>query len=292
MSRILVTGRDGQVARSLAQRNQGHEMIFAARPEMDLADPDSIRGAIRHARPDYIISAAAYTAVDKAESEADLAMLINGAAPGIIGQAAAELGVPVLHLSTDYVFDGSSEYPYRPEDPVAPLGAYGRSKLAGEQALAAAGAHYAIIRTAWVYSPFGSNFVKTMLRLAETRDEIAVVADQIGCPTSAFDIADMLLSIVSRWTRQPGLGLDRTYHYAGRGQASWAEMARAIFALSADMGGPSARVKEITTAEYPTAASRPANSRLNCADMENVFDMELRDWHSALETVVRQILNQ
>jgi dTDP-4-dehydrorhamnose reductase len=232
-----------------------------------------------------------FAAVDKAESEPDLAMAVNGVAPGVIGAAAAELGVPVLHLSTDYVFDGSSARPCRPEDPVAPLGVYGASKLAGEQALAASGATYAIIRTAWIYSPFGANFVKTMLRLAETRDELGVVADQIGCPTSALDIADMLLTIVARWQREPGLGANRVYHFAGRGEASWADMARQVFAVSAKLGGPNARVNDITTEQYPTPARRPANSRLDCADLEHAFDFALRDWHDSLEIVVRRLLN-
>ena len=188
--KILVTGREGQVATSLAERGEGRDLVFVARPEFDLADGESIGRVIGEAKPDLIISAAAYTAVDQAEDEPELAMAINGEAPVHIGRAAAAIGAPVLHLSTDYVFDGSGERAWTETDPTGPIGAYGKTKLAGEQALAASGATYAILRTAWVYSPFGNNFVKTMLRLADSRDALNVVADQHGNPTSALDIAD------------------------------------------------------------------------------------------------------
>lgn len=269
--RILVTGRDGQVARSLAERGGAHELVFAGRPELDLADPASIERTVAAVAPDLIVSAAAYTAVDKAEDEPELAMAVNGEGPGVLARAAARAGAPVIHLSTDYVFDGSLDRPWREDDPVAPLGVYGATKLAGEQAVAASGATYAILRTAWVYSPFGTNFVGTMLRLAERRGELSVVDDQIGCPTSALDIADAVRAVADAWRKAPRHGADAVYHFAGDGETSWAEFARAIFAESGRRGGPVAQVKGIPTSAYPTRARRPANSRLDCQKFARTF---------------------
>jgi dTDP-4-dehydrorhamnose reductase len=269
--KILVTGRDGQVARSLAERGGAHELTFAGRPELDLADPASIERAVAAAAPDLVVSAAAYTAVDKAEDEPDLAMAVNGEGPGALARAAARMGVPVIHLSTDYVFDGSLDRPWREDDPVAPINTYGATKLAGERAVAASGVAYAILRTAWVYSPFGSNFVRTMLRLAETRDALAVVDDQIGCPTSALDIADAILAIAGAWAAEPARGINTIYHFAGTGEASWADFARAIFEERGRRGGPAAEVKGIPASAYPTRARRPANSRLDCRKFAQAF---------------------
>jgi dTDP-4-dehydrorhamnose reductase len=287
--RILVTGRDGQVARSLAEHaGQGrHDLVFAARPGFDLTDPDSIRRTIADVGPHLILSCAAYTAVDQAEDEPDAAMAINGEAPGIIGEAAAKLGAPVIHLSTDYVFDGSGTRPWREDDPVAPLGVYGWTKLAGERALAASGARWAVVRTAWVYSPFGHNFVKSMLRLAGSRDELGVVSDQHGNSTSAGEIARALLTMADRidvadW--------NRVYHFAGTGDASWADFAEAVFKISAQAGGPSARVNRIETADFPTKARRPANSRLDCNAFTESFGFRAPEWRVSLEPVVRRLI--
>lgn len=289
--RILVTGRHGQVASALAEQATDHELVFAARPDLDLAHPDSIERAIAGAMPDLIFSVAAYTAVDKAEEEPELAMAINGIAPGVIGRAAAAIGAPVLHLSTDYVFDGSLDRPWREEDPVAPLGVYGATKLAGERALTGSGARHAILRTAWVYSPFGSNFVKTMLRLAQTRDEISVVADQFGCPTSAGDIATALIGIADRWAIDRALpGADRVYHFAGTGDTHWAGFAEAIFASSGGHGGPTARVVPIASSAYPTKARRPANSRLDSGAFAATFGYRAAAWRTSLDEVVRRVL--
>jgi dTDP-4-dehydrorhamnose reductase len=288
--RILVTGRDGQVARALAERADGPDLIFASRPGFDLAEPASIEGVIADVAPDLVISAAAYTAVDRAEDEADLAMAINGIAPGVIGRAAARLGAPVLHLSTDYVFDGHGDQPWREDDPTRPIGAYGRSKLAGEEALAASGADYAILRTAWVYSPFGTNFVKTMLRLAEARDELKVVADQYGNPTSAFDIADALLTVVARWQAEPEHGRNAVHHFAGSGFASWAEFARAIFSGSSARGGPTCDVTGIPSSEYPTKATRPGNSRLDCNRFAMTFGYQAPPWQRSLDETLERLL--
>ena len=280
--RIFVTGQQGQVAQSLvARKPDGVELVLAGRPQLDLEDAGSISRAVAETKPDFIFSIAAYTAVDKAEEEPERAMAVNGIAPGVLAQAAKACGAPILHLSTDYVFDGSLDRPYRVDDPVAPLGSYGRSKLAGEQAIAASGADHAIIRTAWVFSPYGANFMKTMLRLGADRPELRVVADQIGCPTSALDIADMLYAMAERW---PGQGSgNRLYHFAGSGETSWAGFASAIFAASK---GPLPVVHPITTAEYPTPAARPANSRLECSRITADFCITPRRWEDMLAEVI------
>lgn len=290
MMRILVTGRDGQLARSLAERNDGHQLIFASRPEFDLADPISIERVILEAKPDLIVSAAAYTAVDRAEIEAELAMTVNGEGIAALGIAARKIGAPVLHLSTDYVYDGQLDRPYRESDLTSPVGVYGRSKLAGERGLAASGASFAILRTAWVYSPFGNNFVKTMLRIARDQATLNIVRDQHGCPTSALDIADALMVIAKRWEAEPAHGAGQVYHCAGTGEATWAELARETFATSAALGGPVAEVNGIPSSEYPTKAVRPANSRLDCGLLERIFAFRARPWRTALYETVKRLL--
>jgi len=288
--KILVTGRKGQVARSLAGRGATHELIFAGRPELDLAEPASIERTVAAVAPDLIVSAAAYTAVDKAEDEPELVMKVNGEAPGVLARAAARIGAPVIHLSTDYVFDGSLDRPWREDDPVAPLGVYGATKLAGEEAVAASGARFAILRTAWVYSPFGQNFVKTMLRLAESRPTVSVVSDQMGCPTSAFDIAEAVLAIAAAWQTDPQSGVDAIYHFAGVDEASWADFAKAIFAESARLGGPTAEVTGIPTSAYPTQARRPANSRLDSTKFTQLFGYRAKPLAAALQEVLRPLI--
>jgi dTDP-4-dehydrorhamnose reductase len=288
--KILVTGREGQVAQSLAERDGGHELVFAGRPDLDLADPASIERAVAAVNPALVISAAAYTAVDKAEDEPELAMAANGEGPGVLARAAARIGAPVIHLSTDYVFDGSLDRPWREDDPVAPLGVYGATKLAGEQAIAASGATYAILRTAWVYSPFGANFVKTMLRLAETRDALNVVEDQQGCPTSAFDIADGIMAVVAVWQADPARGANGVYHLAGAGETHWAGFARSIFAASASRGGPSATVTGIPSSSYPTRAARPANSRLDCTRVAETFGYRAPPFSTSLGPVIGRLI--
>lgn len=289
--KILVTGRDGQVAQSLAERHAGRELVFAGRPELDLADPASIERAVAAINPALVISAAAYTAVDKAEDEPERAMAVNGEGPGVLARAAAKIGAPVIHLSTDYVFDGSLDRSWREDDPVAPLGVYGATKLAGEQAVAASGATHAILRTAWVYSPFGNNFVKTMLRLAETRDSLNVVEDQYGCPTSALDIADGIMAMVAAWQAEPARGTNAVYHLAGAGETDWAGFARAIFAESAKRGGPAAQVTGIPSSGYPTRAVRPANSRLDCARLAQVFGYRAPRWEDSLAVVMDRLVH-
>jgi dTDP-4-dehydrorhamnose reductase len=289
--RILVTGRDGQVASSLAERAGNYpalDLHFAARPEFDLAVPGSAAAAISEAKPALVISAAAYTAVDKAEQEPDLAQRINADAAGEIAAAAAEVSAPVIHLSTDYVFDGTGSAPMREDEPIAPLGSYGRTKAAGEDAVRAGQSDHLILRTAWVYSPFGANFVKTMLRLARDRDEIAVVADQVGSPTNALDLADVVLALTDRRLRGDAAGWSETYHAAGQGQASWAEFASEIMRLS----GSATRIRPITTAEFPTPVQRPSWSVLNGSKLEASFGLALPDWRSSLPQVVTRLQGQ
>lgn len=290
--RIAVTGKSGQVVNALIERGgaAGHDVIALGRPDMDLSDPASVACALEAAAPDVVVSAAAYTAVDKAEGEAELAHAVNGAGAGAVARAARALGVPVIHVSTDYVFDGTLDRPYRESDPTGPTGVYGASKLAGEQAvLAEHGDNAAILRVAWVYSPYGANFVKTMLRVAGDRDEVSVVADQVGNPTSALDIADGILLVAANLTASDDPALRGVFHMTARGEASWADFAQAIFAASASVGGPSATVRRITTADYPTSATRPANSRLDCARIAAVHGVTLPDWQGALTTVVTRL---
>lgn len=290
--RIAVTGKSGQVVTALIERGTtaGHEVIALGRPELDLADPASVASALEAVAPDVIVSAAAYTAVDKSEAETDLAHAVNGAGAGAVARAARTLGVPVVHISTDYVFDGRLDRPYVESDETAPTGVYGASKLAGEQAvLSEHGDNAVVLRVAWVYSPFGGNFVKTMLRLAGDRDEVSVVADQVGNPTSALDIADGILMVAANLVANDDAALRGVFHMTARGEASWADFAASIFAASAAQGGPSARVTPITTAEYPTPATRPANSRLDCARIAEVHGVMLPEWRYALQTVVSRL---
>ena len=288
--RILVTGRGGQVATSIEERApEGHELLFVDRPEFDLADPASIARVVEEFRPDIVLSTAAYTAVDKAEDEPELATAVNATGPSALAEAARRAGAPIIHLSTDYVFDGTLDRPYREDDATGPIGVYGKTKLAGEEAVRAAGGDHAILRTAWVYSPFGANFVKTMLRFGAEREELTVVADQIGGPTSALDIADALFAMIATWQAK-GEWPGGTYHFTGAGEASWADFARAIFAESAILGGPNARIRDIATHDWPTKAVRPANSRLDCSYFSATFGFRAPAWPDSLRTVVRRLL--
>jgi len=293
--RIIVIGKEGQVARALAEQAPSHgaEATLLGRPSLDLADPSGIEDILFETGGDLIVNAAAYTAVDRAEAEPELAEAINGIGAGVVAGAAATMGIPLIHLSTDYVFDGSLDRPYREDDAVKPLGVYGASKLLGERAVAAETADFAILRTAWIYSPFGRNFVKTMLRLAREREEIGVVADQIGSPTSALDLADGILAVAKNLLDRPkDESLRGVFHIAGTGFASWAEFATEIFVLSARLGGPSARVRAITTADYPTLAKRPANSRLDCTKLHQVHGLELPSWRDSLGPCLERIIEE
>ena len=277
--RLLVFGRTGQVARELA--GIAPEAILLSRAEADLAQPESCAAAIARHRPEAVINAAAHTAVDRAEEEEALALTVNGVAPGVMARACAGQGIPLVHLSTDYVFGGSGEGPFAPGDPTGPLGAYGRTKLAGEEAVRAAGGCHAILRTSWVFSAHGQNFVTTMLRLSETRDRLRVVDDQVGGPTPAAAIAAACLDIAAALTRDPGKR--GTYHFAGAPDTSWKGFAEAIFAAA----GRRVTVEGIPSADYPTPARRPLDSRLDCAALEAEFGITRPDWKTAVTDIVK-----
>ena len=281
------------MVRSLIERGSaaGHEIVSIGRPQLDLAgDPAAIAQAIAGPAPDVIVSAAAYTAVDKAEHELELAFAVNEEGARAVARSARQLAVPLIHLSTDYVFDGLKDSPYVETDETGPAGVYGATKLAGERAVLGEQPNCAILRTAWVYSPFGANFVKTMLRLAGDRDEIAVVADQRGNPTSALDIADGILAVASNLVRDDRAQLRGIFHMTAAGEASWAELAEAIFTVSDGLGGPSATVKPIRTKDYPTPAKRPPNSRLDSTKLEHVHGVRLPEWRSSLSGIVQRLV--
>ncbi|MDP9562455.1 MULTISPECIES: dTDP-4-dehydrorhamnose reductase [Agrobacterium] len=285
--RLAVTGKNGQVVSALqALAGPDLEIVALGRPELDLARPDTVFKALREAKPDVVVSAAAYTAVDKAESEPDIAFAVNRDGAKAVARAANDIGVPVIHISTDYVFDGTKATAYVENDPTGPASVYGRSKLEGEQAVSESTDNYAVLRTAWVYSEYGSNFVKTMLRLSESRDEINVVADQFGCPTSANDIAIAIVSIAKRLATDPSAHLRGVFHVSGTGETNWAGFAKQIFAFSAENGGKSIVVNDITTAQYPTPARRPANSRLDCCKLEEVYGIRLPEWQTSTRAVM------
>src|ERR1035437_8542537 len=241
--RIAVTGRHGQIARALGERAPfaGAAIVTLARPEIDLLLPDGVLAALTAARADIVINAAAYTSDDLAETETEAVRAINVTGAAAVAEAARMLGLPVIHLSTDYVFDGTLDRPYREDDPTCPINCYGQSKLAGENAVVSANPDHAILRTGWVYSPFGKNFLRTMLAIAANRSEVSVVADQIGAPTSAFDIADGLLKVADNMLGNPRSSEMRgTFHMTATGEATWAQFAEAIFLASGAAGGPSA----------------------------------------------------
>lgn len=293
LTRIAVTGRSGQIVTSLTERaglKNRFEVVSLGRPDFDLSEPHKVDAAIRSVRPDIIVSAAAYTAVDQAESNEAVATVINGTSAGAIASTAADLGVPIIHLSTDYVFDGFKTSPYIERDAVGPTSAYGRSKLAGEKAIETATSDFVILRTAWVYSPFGANFLKTMLRLGETRDSINVVNDQIGNPTSAVDIADGILTVAENLLISKNSDLRGTFHMTGAGEASWADFAQEIFAASAKFGGRSAIVEPIPSSAYPTPAKRPQNSRLDCSLIKERHGIELPNWRLSTTDVVERLV--
>lgn len=292
--RIAVTGSHGQVVRSLVERAAGTnvDIVCIGRPVLDLGEFETIGPALASTAADVLVGAAAYTDVNKAEAESEIADRINGRAPGLLAARAHALGIPMIQLSTDYVFDGAKPDPYSEQDRICPINAYGRSKAAGERAVAAAQPHHVIVRTSWVYSPFGRNFVRTMLDLARKQSEVRVVADQVGHPTAAADIADGVLTVARNLIEGDGDARYGTFHMAAAGAASWAQFAEAIFAASAQCGGPSARVVPIASTEYQTPARRPANSQLDCGKIARVHGVSLPHWQSSLGPCVARILEQ
>ncbi len=278
--RILVFGSTGQLATELQRRLP--DAVFLGRDQADLADPAACAAAIGAVRPQVVINAAAWTAVDRAETEEAAATVVNGDAPGAMARACADCAVPFLHVSTDYVFDGAGDRAFLPDHPTAPLGAYGRSKLAGEVAVRAAGGQALILRTSWVVSAHGANFVKTMLRLGVARDSLTVVADQIGGPTPAGDIADALIKAARAMAAgQPG----GTYHFSGAPDVSWADFAREIMAQA----GLACTITGIPATDYPTPAKRPYNSRMDCSGLLRDFGIARPDWRVGLTKILKDL---
>lgn len=279
--KYLVFGKSGQVAQELARLPV--DINFLSRNEADLSSPGQVADHVAAHAPDAVINAAAWTDVDGAEAAAETAMAVNGLAPGEMAAACAAAGIPLVHISTDYVFDGQGTQTFAPGDDTGPLGVYGRTKLAGEKAVVAAGGAHGILRTAWVFSPHGKNFVKTMLRLAETRDKVNVVSDQIGGPTPARAIAEACVAVAQALRSDPQKS--GIYHFSGAPDVSWAEFARAVF----EVAGLDVAVEDIPSSAYPTPARRPANSRLDCDATERVFGLPRPDWRAELEAVVSEV---
>jgi dTDP-4-dehydrorhamnose reductase len=291
--RILVAGRQGQLAQALveaATTRPGIELHAAGREAFDICDAASIERLFSHTNPDLVINAAAYTAVDKAEAEEDQAFAVNERGAGLLAEVAARRGAPIIQVSTDYVYDGTKPGPYVENDPVGPTGVYGRSKLAGEAAVRDANPKYLVMRTAWVHSPTGHNFVKTMLRLAADRDSLNVVDDQRGNPTYAPHLAVAILDSAKRLSEDRELEPWGVYHVAGEGTTTWCGLAREVFRRSRAAGGPAAEVNAIKTKDYPTPAQRPANSQLDCSKIKRVFGIEMPDWRAGVSECVARLM--
>lgn len=289
--KILVTGTRGQLVQSLVERGEHREGLTIAtlgRPDIDLLEPETLLPAIEAAQPDLVVSAAAYTAVDDAEKYPHLAFGINADGIGALGAATAKLGIPIIHVSTDYVFSGEKGAPYHEGDPAGPLGAYGLSKYAGELAVAAANARSHVLRTSWAHSPYGKNFIRTMIELAATRPSLRVVADRFGSPTSMLDVADAILHLAAR----PGSPKYGLYHLANRGSTNWADLARHAFAASRAVGGPWAEVEDIAASQYPLPAERPESSILLSTRFEETFNWSMPSWQDSATTVAQRIASQ
>jgi dTDP-4-dehydrorhamnose reductase len=289
--KILVTGTKGQVVTSLVEAAAAMddiELVAVGRPDFDLADPSSVRQTILAAKPDVVVSSAAYTAVDRAEDERNLAYAINVMGAAAVAEAAAVLRVPIIHLSTDYVFSGTDPYPYLEDDEAEPKTVYGYTKLRSERAVASVNPRHVILRTSWVYSPFGANFVKTMLRIATERESVGVVSDQWGNPTSALDLATAIL-LIATYPARYNTGI---YHFTGTGETNWSGFARHVFDISRAHGGPYADVEDILSSDYRTRARRPANSCLSTDKFERVFGWRAPSWQASVETVVRRIIDR
>lgn len=289
MNPVLVTGGSGQVGQALARMApEGVELVLPTRAELDISDPESCAEMVASRNWSAVISAGAYTAVDKAEGDVTAAWTANAIGPAALAAAGAKAGIPILHLSTDYVFDGSRPGFYSENAPVAPIGVYGASKEGGEQAVRTANPRHIILRTAWVVSPFGNNFVKTMLRLGADRPELRVVGDQYGCPTSALDIASTFLTLLDKAVS--GDAAWGTYHFVNAGDTNWSGLAGAVIDRAATHGRPHPTVTAISTADYPTPAKRPANSRLSTEKLTKAFGIQPRPWREAIDAIVDELI--
>lgn len=292
--KLLLTGINGQVGHALQSQLSDYDVIGLSRQELDLSDADAIRRIVREISPDVIINPAAYTAVDKAESEPDLAKVINAVAPQILAEECAKAGSALIHFSTDYVYDGKKETPYIESDDVNPTSVYGQSKLAGEDAIRAIGVPHLILRTSWVYGAYGKNFLKTILRLAKERDDLGIVADQIGAPTASISIASAVVQLLGRWN--PDNANDTgVYHFTNTGHTSWHGFACEIVKQYTAIHGQEAlkvdggNIKALTTADYPTPASRPENSCLDNHKLQAHFGVALPSWQGGLQTVMQRL---
>jgi dTDP-4-dehydrorhamnose reductase len=294
--KILVLGCSGQVGTDLLHSPQwasGTVLTGLARPRFDMTEPDTVRRALSHAEPDVVVNAAAYTAVDDAETDQALAHAVNAEGPALLAEECCRRRMPLIHLSTDYVFDGTSATPYREADPVNPINAYGRSKAAGDEAVRQRHPRHIIVRTSWVYASHGSNFVRTMLRLASERDEVGVVADQFGSPTAAADIADAIAGIVRRFPAGGAQGEGSpwgTYHFTARGETTWHGFAERILAHLQLAGERAPRLRPIAAADYPGRAVRPAYSVLDCSLIERTFGIDRPCWEDRLASVLDRLV--
>jgi dTDP-4-dehydrorhamnose reductase len=291
--RILLLGGTGQVGEELraSALPEGVEIYAPARKELDLSDRSAIARVVAAERWSAVINAAAYTEVDRAESEEELAFAINAQAPGELSAETARCGIPLIHISTDYVFDGRKGAPYVEQDETAPVNAYGRSKLKGEVGVRAANPRHVILRTSWLYSPYRKNFVKTILRLAAERERLTIVADQRGCPTAAEDIAKACLCVGLACASEPERAPYGTYHFAGAGEASWFEFASVIVDMASGRTGRTPQVAPIRTIDYPTPARRAADTRLDCTAATRAFGVSAPPWRQSLEHTVDRLLS-
>lgn len=287
-SKILITGANGQLGnefRALSERHPRHSFIFLSRQELSISDANSVREVLQTHRPQWVVNCAAYTAVDKAETEKEIAMSINAEAAGVLASVCAELGAKFIHISTDYVFDGSSAAPYHEDATTGPINTYGQTKLRGEQLVQQNDPAAIIIRTSWVYSCFGNNFVKTMMRLMKERESINVVSDQVGSPTYAADLAKAIMHIIENNNAKNAKGI---FHYSNEGQISWYEFAQAIKELT----GSNCSVNPIPSSQYPTPAKRPQYSLLDKSRIRSAFDLEIRGWRESLEVCVTKLKSE
>lgn len=284
--RLLITGTRGQLGTELTRQAGRHEIRAVDHDALDITDAPAVQQAFASFRPDAVINAAAWTAVDRAEEDVEAAFAVNRDGPANLAEACARAGIPLIHVSTDYVFDGRKEAPYDEQDEPAPIGVYGRSKLAGEEAVREACERHVILRTSWVFSAHRHNFVKTMLRLGAERKELGVVADQRGCPTAAAELARGILALLEQGSEAWG-----TYHFCQPEPTTWHGFAEAIFA-EARRQGMALRIRQvdaIATSDYPTPAKRPANSELNCEKLESTFGITIRPWRESLKEVIKEL---
>ncbi|MEC9483032.1 MAG: dTDP-4-dehydrorhamnose reductase [Halomonas sp.] len=290
---VLITGAQGQVGHELMRSiPEGFEVVGLGSNELDIADRNAVNEAFLRLDPDMVINAAAYTAVDKAEKEPEVAYAVNRDGVGYLGEVASQAGVPVLHISTDYVFSGKNSTPYTENDATSPTGVYGASKLAGEQVLMENCPHHVILRTSWVFGTYGNNFVKTMLRLARERNELSIVADQLGGPTSAMSIAHALWRLASKYKKDDNLHWG-VYHFSGLPSCSWYDFAEEIFLQAFELGMLENKpvIKPITTAEFPTPAKRPEGSVLDCSKIEGIYGITPSDWRADLNDILKHVHN-